>query len=82
MRLPERIHYCIYFTCNEWDYAVPLKTISRGRGSLATWISTQADMVANLGVILSGILVALPNSRYPDLIIGFVICLYVLKEAS
>lgn len=47
----------------------------------ATWIFTRADVIANLGVILSGILVILTKSRYPDLIVGFAIGLYVIKEA-
>ena len=47
----------------------------------ATWIFTRADVIANLGVVLSGILVILTKSRFPDLIVGFVIGLYVLKEA-
>ncbi len=46
-----------------------------------TWIFTRADVVANLGVILSGGLVALMKSRYPDLIVGVAIALYVIKEA-
>lgn len=47
----------------------------------ATWIFTRADVIVNIGVIISGILVALTHSRYPDLIVGFIICLYVIKEA-
>ncbi|MFZ2316110.1 MAG: cation transporter [Gammaproteobacteria bacterium] len=47
----------------------------------ATWIFTRADVIVNIGVIISGVLVALTNSRYADLIVGFVICLYVIKEA-
>lgn len=47
----------------------------------ATWIFTRADVIANLGVIISGILVYRMNSHYPDLIIGFAISLYVLKES-
>lgn len=47
----------------------------------ATWIFTRADVIANLGVITSGILVHLTDSRYPDLIVGFAIGLYVIREA-
>ncbi|HZW61121.1 MAG TPA: cation transporter [Candidatus Babeliales bacterium] len=47
----------------------------------ATWIFTRADVIANLGVIASGILVAITNSRYPDLIMGLAISLYVIREA-
>lgn len=47
----------------------------------AAWIFTRADVIANIGVIVSGILVHLTDSRYPDLIVGFIISLYVIKEA-
>ncbi|HCE5384994.1 TPA: cation transporter [Legionella pneumophila] len=47
----------------------------------ATWIFTRADVIANLGVILSGGLIVFTNSRYPDLIVGFAIALYIIKEA-
>lgn len=47
----------------------------------ATWIFTRADVIINLSVIISGILVGLTHFRLPDLIIGFVIGLYVIKEA-
>jgi Co/Zn/Cd efflux system component len=48
----------------------------------ATWIFTRADVIANIGVILSGILVWVLNSNYPDLIAGFLIGLYVIKELN
>jgi len=47
----------------------------------ASWIFTRADVIANVGVILSGVLVAWLGSRTPDLIIGALIGLYVIKEA-
>lgn len=47
----------------------------------SAWIFTRTDVIANLGVIISGILVALSHSRYPDLVIGTAISLYVMKEA-
>lgn len=46
-----------------------------------TWIFTRADVIANFGVIISGIWMALTHSRYPDLVVGFVIGVYVIKEA-
>jgi Co/Zn/Cd efflux system component len=42
---------------------------------------TRADVVANLGVILAGVLVLWLNSPYPDFTIGALIGLYVIKEA-
>jgi cation diffusion facilitator family transporter len=47
----------------------------------ASWICTQADVVANLGVIAAGLLVLWLASPYPDYIIGTLIGLYVVKEA-
>lgn len=47
----------------------------------ATWLFTRADVVANIGVILAGILVLWLGSPYPDFIIGALIGLYVIKEA-
>lgn len=47
----------------------------------ATWIFTRADIVANVGVILAGLLVLWLHSPYPDFVIGTLIGLYVVKEA-
>lgn len=47
----------------------------------ATWIFTRADVVANVGVILAGVLVLWLGSPYPDFVIGTLIGLYVVKEA-
>ena len=47
----------------------------------AAWIFTRADVLANLGVILGGILVILLSSGVPDLVVGFGIGFYVIKEA-
>ena len=47
----------------------------------ATWLFTRADVVANLGVILAGVLVFMLDKPHPDFVIGTVIGLYVIKEA-
>ncbi|KLC26650.1 membrane protein [Xanthomonas perforans] len=47
----------------------------------ATWLFTRADVVANVGVILAGLLVWWLASPYPDFVIGALIGLYVIKEA-
>ena len=47
----------------------------------ATWLFTRADVVANLGVILAGLLVFWLGVPYPDFVIGTLIGLYVIKEA-
>ncbi len=47
----------------------------------ATWIFTRADIVANVGVIVAGMLVFWLRSPIPDYVIGTLIGLYVVKEA-
>jgi Co/Zn/Cd efflux system component len=47
----------------------------------ATWIFTRADVVANIGVIISGVIVMTTGWRIADLIVGALIGLYVCKEA-
>ena len=47
----------------------------------ATWLFTRADVVANLGVILAGLLVLWLRVPYPDYVIGTLLGLYVIKEA-
>ena len=44
----------------------------------ASWIFSTNDVIANLGVIVSGVLVALIGSRFPDLIVGTIISLIVI----
>ncbi|MDH5571141.1 MAG: cation diffusion facilitator family transporter [Gammaproteobacteria bacterium] len=60
-----------------------LKLISKHRNGevhmRASWIFSKNDVLANLGVILSGVLIYLSGSRWPDLIIGAVITLLVLR---
>lgn len=45
----------------------------------ASWIFIRTDIIANLGVILAGLLVLVLNSRWPDLIIGAAIVVVVVK---
>ncbi len=45
----------------------------------ATWIFTKNDVIANLGVITAGILVAYFSSAIPDLIIGCIISAVVIR---
>jgi Co/Zn/Cd efflux system component len=47
----------------------------------ATWIFTRVDVIANIGVMLSGLLVLVTASRFPDLVVGGAIGIYVVKEA-
>jgi Co/Zn/Cd efflux system component len=47
----------------------------------ATWIFTRVDVIANVGVIISGAAVWLTGFRFVDLIVGVAIGGYVIKEA-
>ena len=46
----------------------------------ATWRDTRADVLVNLSVLLSGAAIALTGYGVIDLIVGFGIGLYVIKE--
>ncbi len=45
----------------------------------ASWIFSKNDVIANSGVILAGVLVHVLNSRLPDLVIGTLIVIVVLR---
>ena len=47
----------------------------------ASYICTRADVLANIAVFVSGAMVAVTGMRVLDLVVGFGIGLYVLKEA-
>lgn len=60
-----------------------LRLISRHReGGVhmrASWIFSANDVIANIGVILSGVLVMLLDNRLPDLVVGAVISVIVVR---
>ncbi len=57
-----------------------LAPIRRGRVHLrAAWIFSTNDVLANVGVITSGLLVGLLGSRIPDLLIASVIAVIVVR---
>jgi Co/Zn/Cd efflux system component len=45
----------------------------------ASWIFSKNDVIANVGVILSGLLVEVLGSRWPDLIVGLLIVAVVFR---
>ena len=61
---------CLVLIAKQKDSGVHMK---------ASWIFSANDVIANLGVMAAGLLVALTGSRYPDLLIGFLIGLIVLN---
>ena len=46
----------------------------------ATWIDTRADVLVNVGVLVSGALVALTGVRVIDLVAGAVLAAFVIHE--
>ncbi len=57
------------------------KSKSKEAHMQASMIFTSNDIVINLGVIIAGVLVYYTNSKYPDLIVGFIIFLVVIRGA-
>ncbi|MDY6884881.1 MAG: cation transporter [Pseudomonadota bacterium] len=47
----------------------------------ASWIFSANDVIANIGVILAGAMVYLFDTRWPDLVIGFIVSIVVLRGA-
>jgi Co/Zn/Cd efflux system component len=45
----------------------------------ASWVFSKNDVLANLGIIVGGILVSVFHSRYPDIIIGLLISGIVIR---
>ncbi|HHL45443.1 MAG TPA: cation transporter [Gammaproteobacteria bacterium] len=45
----------------------------------ASWIFSKNDVIANVGVIIGGLLVSSLNSSWPDLVIGLVIAAVVVR---
>ena len=48
----------------------------------ASWIFSANDVIANLGVILAGVLVFRLDARWPDLVIGVIVSCVVLRGAK
>jgi Co/Zn/Cd efflux system component len=65
--------------------AVCLYLLQRSRSEdahmKASMIFTSNDVIINAGVIMAGVLVLLTNSKYPDLVIGSVVFLIVVRGA-
>lgn len=48
----------------------------------ASWIFSANDVIANLGVVIAGFLVYTFDSRWPDLLIGLIVAMVVLRGAK
>ena len=62
--------YCLFLISKHRDAGVHMR---------ASWIFSVNDVVANLGVIISGALVWVIGSRFPDLVIGAIISAVVIQ---
>lgn len=66
---------------NVYCLVLIFKSRDSGAHMKASWIFSANDVIANVGVIVAGLFIALTGSRYPDLIIGLVIGVIVLNGA-
>ncbi len=64
--------YCLYLLSKHKDGEVHMK---------ASYICSSSDVIANTGVVLAGVAVYLTKSPLPDLIIGLVVTVIVLRGA-
>lgn len=62
--------YCLFLLSRHRDAGVHMR---------ASWIFSTNDVIANLGIIISGVLVSIVGSRYPDLVIGAIISAVVVR---
>lgn len=65
--------YCLYLLSSHKEKGAHMK---------ASYICSSTDVMANTGVILAGILVYVTHSSIPDLVIGIIVSLIVLRGAS
>jgi len=61
---------CLYLISKHQDSGIHMR---------ASWIFSTNDVIANSGIIISGLLVWSLDNRYPDLIIGLIISLIVIR---
>lgn len=72
---------CIALTGNTTSLIVLNKSKTKEVHIQSSKIFTSNDIIANIGVIIAAILVALLDTKLPDLIVGFIIFLFVLRGA-
>jgi len=72
---------CIALMANIICLMLIHKNKDNGAHMKASWIFSANDVIANLGVIVAGILVLIMDSPVPDLAIGLIIGLVVLNGA-
>jgi Co/Zn/Cd efflux system component len=71
----------VAFVANATVLRLLARIRAEGEHLNAAWIFTKVDVIANLAVVVSGILVLLTRFHVVDLIVGTAIGAYVIKEA-
>ena len=66
---------------NAVSFVLLLKHRAKDLNIRSAWICSRNDIVANIGVIIAGLLVAKFNSMWPDIIIGLIIAFIVIKSS-
>ena len=67
---------------NAVSFALLLKHKAKDLNVRSAWICSRNDVVANIGVIIAGLLVAKFNSMWPDVTVGLIIAFIVIKSSS
>ena len=66
---------------NAVSFMLLLKHKAKDLNVRSAWICSRNDIVANIGVIIAGLLVAKFNSMWPDVMVGFIIAFIVLQSS-
>ncbi|MDP3697715.1 MAG: cation diffusion facilitator family transporter [Candidatus Taylorbacteria bacterium] len=66
---------------NAASFALLLKHKAKDLNVRSAWICSRNDVVANIGVIIAGLLVARFNSIWPDITAGLIIAFIVIRSA-
>ncbi len=66
---------------NAASFMLLLKHKAKDLNVRSAWICSRNDIVANIGVIIAGLLVAKFNSIWPDVVVGFIIAFIVLQSS-
>jgi Co/Zn/Cd efflux system component len=70
---------CLAFVANVTCLLLLAKHRSGAIHMRASWIFSTNDVIANVGLIISGLLVMWSGSRIPDLVIGAIVSVVVIQ---
>ena len=66
---------------NAVSFVLLLKHKAKDLNVRSAWICSRNDVVANIGVIIAGLLVARFNSMWPDVVVGLIIAFIVIQSS-